>query len=228
MTQFLAALGVFLALHSVPAIPAIRQGLIARLGRRTYLLVYSLVSLLSLGWVFHAAFQLDYVELWPPAAWQAWLALILVPISLFLLTAGLISPNPASITFRRGDKPPGAITTVTRHPVLWGFILWAVGHVIANGDLRSLMLFGTLALFAFFGIAMTDRRSRRTLGERWGEIERTTSVLPFAAMVSGRAKLRIDRAMLIGVLVAALLTAWLLWGGHAALFQADPLAMTAL
>ena len=81
---------LFLALHSVPAVPAIRQSLVSRLGRRLYLLVYSLTSLASLAWVFYAAFALDYVELWPPAAWQTWIALVLSSVALFVLVAGLL------------------------------------------------------------------------------------------------------------------------------------------
>lgn len=224
MTQFLLALAVFLALHSVPAIPAIRQTLVGRLGRRLYLVLYSIVSLVTLGWVFHAALRLDYVPLWDPAPWQAWVALIASPIALFLLVAGLISPNPASITFRRGDATRGAITTITRHPVLWGFLLWAFGHLVANGDLRSLMLFGAFGLFALFGMLMAERRGSKR-NPAWGEIIAPTSIVPFAAVVAGRARLRIDRSMIIGFVIALALTTWLLSGGHAALFGADPLAM---
>ncbi len=224
MTQFLLALAVFLALHSVPAIPAIRTVLVERLGRRAYLVLYSLVSLATLGWVFHAAFRLDYVPLWDPAPWQAWLALMASPIALFLLVTGLVSPNPASITFRRGDAAYGAITTVTRHPVLWGFLFWAFGHLVANGDLRSLMLFGVFVLFALFGMLMAERRGSKR-NPAWNEITATTSIVPFAAVVVGRTRLRIDRAMIIGFIIALALTIWLLSGGHAAIFGADPLAM---
>ena len=225
MIAFLLALALFLALHMVPAIPALRARLVAAMGRRTYLIVYSLVSLLTLTWLVHAALQLDFVPLWDPAPWQAWLPLVLTPIALVLLLAGLISPNPASITLRRPDLRPGAITTVTRHPVLWGFALWAGSHLVPNGDLRSLLLFGALLAFALLGMVITDRRSRRRLGAQWAEIARTTSVLPFAAILAGHAPLRFDSALAIAILISAALTAWLLLGGHAALFGADPLTM---
>lgn len=227
MIQFILAFALFLALHSIPAIPAIRQRLVAALGRRTYLILYSLASIASLAWVFHAALALDYVEIWPPAAWQAWITLLLVPVALFLLIAGLVSPNPLSISFRRGQDRPGAIVSVTRHPVLWGFILWAFGHVIANGDLRSLMLFGTLGLFALLGIWMTDRRNRRRLGPQWEIRAGATSILPFAAILAGKTRFRIDHAFVLSLAAAALVTLWLLLGGHAGLFSADPLVMAA-
>ena len=59
MTYFLLAFAVFLLLHLMPAWPALRQGLIDRLGRSTYCAVYSLLSVLALAFVFHAALQLD-------------------------------------------------------------------------------------------------------------------------------------------------------------------------
>jgi uncharacterized membrane protein len=227
LPQFLAAMGLFLALHSVPAIPPIRQILVTRLGRGLYLALYSLASLASLTWVFYAAFNLDYVEIWSPAAWQAWIALTLSPVAFFLIVAGLFSPNPVSITFRRGDAPPGAILAITRHPVLWGFILWSGSHVVANGDVRGVMLFGALGLFAAIGILMTERRGRRRLGEAWPGLAAATSVLPLAAIAFGRARFRFDIPMLVAVLAATLATVGLLWGGHAALFGADPLALAA-
>jgi uncharacterized membrane protein len=225
LTQFLLALALFLALHMVPAIPALRAKLVAAMGRRSYLVAYSLVSLLTLAWLFHAALQLDFVPLWDPAPWQAWFPLVLTPLALVLLLAGLASPNPASITLRKPGLKPGAITTVTRHPVLWGFALWAGSHLVPNGDLRSLLLFGSLFAFALLGMVITDRRARRRLGAQWAEIDRTTSVLPFAAALAGHTKLRFDAALAMAVLASAALTAWLLLGGHAVLFGADPLTM---
>ncbi len=228
MTQFIVSIVVFFALHSVPAIPAIRQRLIGTLGRRPYLALYSLASLAALAWVFHTAFQLDYVELWPPAAWQAWFPIVLTPIAFFLLTAGLISPNPTSVSFRRSDSTPGAIVTITRHPVLWGFALWAPGHMVANGDLRSQMLFGVFALFALFGMLTTEKRNRRRQDPAAETLAKTTSVVPFLAILQRRTTLRMDPPMMIALLIAAALTAWLLLGGHTALFGADPLAMTSI
>ncbi|WP_338723360.1 NnrU family protein [Devosia sp. XK-2] len=225
MITFILAFAVFLALHSIPAIPGIRQRLVAILGRRLYLATYSLISIAALAWVFQAAFALDYLELWAPAAWQAWVAIASVPVALFLLVAGLISPNPLSISFRRGEEKAGAIVAVTRHPVLWGFVLWAFGHLVVNGDLRSVMLFGALGIFAVIGMVMTERRNRRRLGASWSAETKSSSVLPFAAIIRGRAALSLDRPMVIGLMVSAVVTIWLLAGGHASLFSADPLAL---
>ncbi|WIJ26900.1 NnrU family protein [Devosia sp. RR2S18] len=224
MTQFLVALLVFLLLHSVPSVPTIRARLIAVLGRRAYLILYSVVSLASLAWVFHAALQIDYIELWSPAPWHAWVPLILTPIAFFLLLAGLLSPNPISVSMRKGSQP-GTIVAITRHPVLWGFVLWAASHIVANGDLRALLLFGALTVFGVFGIVMAERRSSKRKDASLDSLKQNTSIVPFLAVAQGRARLGVDRAMVLALVLTVLLTTWLLIGCHVVLFGADPLAM---
>ncbi|HXV29691.1 MAG TPA: NnrU family protein [Sinorhizobium sp.] len=224
MAEFLLALFVFLLLHSVPAMPAVRERLINRLGRAAYFSLYSLVSILVLGWVFYAALWVDYISLWEPAAWQAWVTLVAAPVGVFLVLAGLFSVNPLSASVRQG-KEPGAVVAITRHPVLWGFAIWALGHLVANGDLRSLILFGGFALFALGSIPMLEKRARRRLGEVWQRQAAATSILPFAAVLSRRSRLSGDAPLALAALATAVLTLWLLAGGHAALFYADPLLL---
>lgn len=225
MTGLIVAFAIFIALHSIPAIPALRNRIIAVIGRRTYLILYSIVSTLVLVWLFREALRTDYIELWESAPWQAWVTIIAAPLGIFLVIAGLLSRNPFSVSVRQGDSDSdrGAVVEITRHPVLWGFALWSAGHVVPNGDLRSLILFGGFAAFSFAGMAMMERRSRRRLGESWAPLAASTSILPFAAILGARTRLRFDGAMAIGLVITALIVAWLLTGGHAQLFGADPL-----
>ncbi|MFL0693017.1 MAG: NnrU family protein [Agrobacterium tumefaciens] len=222
MTQVALALAAFLFLHSVPAIPSLRGRLTAMLGLRLYLLVYSATSVALLIWVLHAAWSTEYLEIWRPDPRWALANLVLSPLGLFLVTAGLLSPNPASVSFMTGAAP-GAITAITRHPVLWGFLLWSLGHVAANGDIRSLLVFGGLGLFSLAGIITTEKRARQRMGDSWSAIETSTSIFPLIALFSGRATLRLDGHLVAALVLALLVTLWLLAGGHAALFGADPI-----
>lgn len=185
---------------------------------------YSVLSLGSLAWLFYAFMMADDVTLWMDHAWQAWITLILAPMGLFLIVCGLLSPNPASVTFRRSEQV-GAIVAVTRHPVLWGFFLWAFGHVFPNGEERGLILFGGFSLFSLFGMVILERRARRRLGARWLEIQASTSILPFIAVLSGRAHLRSDWIMGVSLFVAVVTTAFLLFAFHEVLFGVDPLLL---
>lgn len=221
------AVSVFILTHLVPAIPGLRDGLIARLGKASYIALYSLVSLATLAWVTWAALQAPMILLWSPAGWQAWITVVVSPVALFLIVAGLIGPNPLSLgVFPGSGRARGAIVLVTRHPVFWGALLWALSHIPPNGDVRSLLLFFILAALAASGFWLGDRRARRKLGARWPELARETSVIPFAATLAGRNRLRVDLPMVLAACGAAALTFWLLAGGHGALFGADPLAAT--
>ncbi|MQX46715.1 NnrU family protein [Sinorhizobium medicae] len=224
MAEFLLSLFVFLILHSIPAIPVIRERLLFLLGRGGYFSLYSLASILALAWVLYAALDVDYVPLWQPAAWQAWVTMIAAPVGVFLVLAGLFSVNPLSVSIRQGQRP-GSIVLVTRHPVLWGFAIWALGHLVANGDVRSLILFGGFALFALGTIPMIEKRGRRRLGDQWHRQSAKTSILPFAALFTGRTPVSGDAPIAIATVATAVLTLWLLAGGHAALFHADPLLL---
>ncbi len=225
MIPFIAAFAVFLLLHSVPALPVVRSGIIARVGRHTYFVAYSLASTVALIWVFSAALSLDYIPVWDSQPWHAGVAFVLAPIGGFLVLAGLLSVNPLSVAIRASGSP-GAILCITRHPVLWGFAFWAVGHLVANGDLRSLLLFGGFALFAIGSIPMADKRARRRLGAaHWAELSKGTSAIPAASIFAGE-RFRIDLPMLASGALAALAVFWLLFaGGHALLFGADPVSI---
>lgn len=227
MSQLYLALLAFVLLHSVPALPPIRSGVIAILGRKTYILIHSIVSTALLVWVFHAALNTPYVELWEPSGSHAMVTLVLAPLGIFLVLAGLFTPNPASITFRCGDQP-GAIVSVTRHPVLWGFFFWSGGHLIANGDLRSLILFGGLGLFSTVGFLMLGRRAKRRLGLGWSAFCADHPLLALPKLASGTNRTRVDAPIVFAFALTAAMTLWLLLGGHAFLFGVDPLIMATI
>ena len=226
MTMFLAAFALFVALHSIPAIPIIRSGLIRHVGRAVYFVGYSTVSTLALIWVFSSALAMDYIPLWDLRPWNAAVTFMLAPLGIFLVISGLLSANPLSITLNSSPML-GSVTRITRHPVLLGFAAWAAGHIAANGDLRSLLLFGGFAAFSLGTIPMTEKRAKRRLGCAWANLAEHTSVWPLAAYFKGEQS-TIDMPLLLAVLATAALTVWLLFsGGHASMFGADPIAILA-
>jgi uncharacterized membrane protein len=78
------------------------------------------------------------------------------------------------------------VLRITRHPVMWGVGLWAAVHIVANGDLASLLFFGGFLLTALGGAGHLDRRMAATEGARWQRFAAVTSFLPFAALLAGR------------------------------------------
>ena len=228
MPEFFAALFVFVLAHALPARPGLRGRLVDALGRRTYLALYSALSLALLAWLISAAIRAPEIVIWEQARWQAVLALIAVPFALALIIAGLIKPNPLSVSFYAEGYDPArpGLLGITRHPVLWGFGLWGMAHIASNGDLVSIILFGALTFFALLGTITLDRRKARIMGDAaWRRLAVHTANIPFIAILKGEARPGIDQALLAGIAASAIVSAALLAGGHLWLFGADPLSL---
>ncbi|MGH6943064.1 MAG: NnrU family protein [Geminicoccaceae bacterium] len=192
MSQLVLAAAFLLVSHYGISSTPLRAWLIERLGEGAYRGLYSLIALGAVIWLVIAWRQAPYVDLWPPYAWAAWLALLLMPIALILLVAGVSAPNPTSVgTPGALDRPDAAqaILRITRHPVMWAIALWALLHLLANGDLASLILFGTFTVLALIGTLLIDAKYARRRGADWQRFANETSNLPFAAIAGGTQRL---------------------------------------
>ena len=225
MFEFVLALVVFLLAHIIPPIPSVRGFLVGLAGERFYLLSYSVLSLALMVWVLDAALHAPYLGLWPPEPWQALVPLVVMPVAAWFTIAGLAEPNPLSISVRSSAAGVmGPIAGITRHPVLWGFLLWAVSHIPPNGDLVSVILFGFVGCLAGAGFFILDRRMRSRLGaDGWEKLARATSIVPFVAVIAGRAQIHSRQPLLLAACAAAAFYAWFVLQGHQLLIGADPL-----
>ena len=172
--EFAGAYLAFLAAHAIPARPAIRRQLADLLGERAYSWTYAAVSLVLLGWLVEAAARAPYVALWEPAPWQAHATFTAMAVTCLLAALALGRPNPFSFGGgdpARYDPDRAGIVGITRHPLLWAIGLWAAGHLIANGDLAHLLLFGGFMAMAVGGMVSLDRRARRRLGPDWERLQ---------------------------------------------------------
>ena len=226
MSRFAGVLALFVIAHVVPTFPPVRRWFQVRLGEGGFTGAYSLLSLLLFAWLIREALLAPYIPLWFAGPWSFWFAIVLMPLALFLLVMGALAPNPLSIAFvTRPYDPavPGAVA-ITRHPILWGLGLWGLAHVPANGHLVGLILFGCLGVFALIGLRVVEDRRRAILGEaEWRALADGTSLLPFVAILRGRARWPTDPISLTGGVLGLLLVAVLLAGGHLWLFGRDPL-----
>ncbi len=227
MGEFLLSIGLFLAAHILPPATGMRKRAVSLFGERPYLIAYSLVSILLLVWMILAALRAPYLALWGQAAWQFWVPLVLMPFSIWLIIAGLFEPNPLSITLAKRDEKftTGLAGQVTRHPVLWGFFLWAASHIPANGDFVALVLFGGLSLLAAGGVFLVDRRARRRLGiEQWRILAAQAPVTPLLGLLSGRMKFRPAPKSLLWIALSLGFYLWTVLSAHRQFLGSDPLA----
>lgn len=224
MTEFLLALSAFLLAHAIPPLPAIRGRLVQVLGRRAYLILYSALSLVLIAWLISAAIRAPHLPLWHPESWHAAIPVIIMPIALWLLIAGLAEASPLSVSIRATDAAaePGHVASITRHPVLWGFLLWAVAHIPPTGHVVALILFGGMSLLAVAGMFALDRRAKEQLGaERWATMAARAPLVPFASASRGAIRWPL---MARSVATATLIYLWFLFDGHRRFIGPDPLA----
>ena len=183
----------FCGSHILLSSTRLRGSLRDQLGERGFLAVYSLTSLVIFAWFVAAYSAAPTIVLWPRQRWTALVPVSVMPFAAILLVAGYSTRNPTAVGMERSaraDDPAPGLLRVTRHPVLWAIGLWASSHVIANGDLSSLVFFGLLAALALGGTVLIDRKKQLALGSNWSRLAEVTSNLPFAALVAGRTGLR--------------------------------------
>jgi uncharacterized membrane protein len=175
-TDFIAAFTVFFASHAIPVRPRVKGAIVARIGARGFSLVYSALSVAVLTWLIVAAGRAPFIMLWPWAAWQLWVPVIVNAIAMVILALGTARPNPLSFGGAHNEQfdpaDPGIVGWM-RHPLLVAIGLWAAAHMVPNGDLAHVLLFGTFLGFAGLGTRIIDRRKRRQMGAEWDRLTKT-------------------------------------------------------
>jgi uncharacterized membrane protein len=140
-------LAVFVVPHVFITRRDARAAAIARIGEVPYKVLFSLVSIIGvilIGWGFARYRATGWIDVWYPPAWTRHLTVALVWPSIVLIVAAYI---------------PGNIKRRLKHPMLVGIKLWAVAHLIANGDLGSIILFGGILAWAVFDRISLKRRA---------------------------------------------------------------------
>ncbi len=145
MGILIAGLALWVLIHLFPSLaPAARQGLVSKLGNGPY---QGIFSLLIIGAI------LLIVSGWKSATPDL---IYLAPLT--LRTPAMLLVVIAFILFVASVFPRTRIKRFIRHPQLSAVALWAFAHLLANGDSRSLLLFGTLGIWAVIEMVMINRR----------------------------------------------------------------------
>jgi uncharacterized membrane protein len=221
--SLLLAAVFFAGIHLGVAGTRLRDRAIAGLGRGGYTAAFSLASVAGLVWLVVAYIRAPYIAFWGVLEWWKPIAIVLMLPAALLVVIGLATPNPTSAGQEgRVAEPPQGIVRVTRHPFLTGVGLWAMVHLIGNGDAASLVFFATWAVVAVAGTVSIDAKRRRLLGAAaWEPFAAQTSIVPFAAIAAGRNRFNPGE---IGAWrwCAALVVYALLLGGHAPVIGVSP------
>lgn len=193
MALLILGIVLFLGLHLVRVVaPGLRSSMIARLGEGGWKGAYSIASIVALVILIYGFGQArDMTPIWTPPFWMSHITILLMLFALICLVASLL--------------PAGHIAVRTKHPMVLSVKIWALAHLLSNGDGAAILLF---AAFLAWGVILRISLKRR---ERAGEI----TLRPF---VSGKYDLY---AIVIGVIVWALI----IWKLHAWIIGVSPLVM---
>jgi len=191
--SLLLASAFFLLIHFGVAGTRLRDALVARLGEGPYRGAFALASFVGIFWMGYAYARAPLVETWGKLPGLRPVAFVVIFLAALFVVIGLATPSPTSagLEDRLGQGAAGVrgITRITRHPFLWGVALWALMHLIMNGDLASLILFGALFVLALGGTASIDAKRSRLFGQQWQVFAASTSNVPFGAIAAGRNRL---------------------------------------
>lgn len=146
MTLLALGLVIFLGTHAFSMVRMPRAALIGKLGEGPYKGLYSLLSLVGIVLVSIGYGQYrdtGYIPVWDPPVWTRHLSLLLVWIAFICFVAAYL---------------PGRIKRALKHPMLAGVKIWAFAHLISNGDLGSMLLFGSFLAWAVAARISVKRR----------------------------------------------------------------------
>lgn len=171
------AIFLFFLTHSIPVRPANKARIVNRVGGRGFTLGYSALSIAALSIVIIAANRAPIVQLWPWAPWQNHVTLLAMAVATVIAALAIARPNPLSFGGRNNHlfdpQSPGIVGWI-HHPLLVALLLWALGHLVPNGNLAHVILFGNFAGFSVLGMRIIDRRQKRILGaEEWQRLSTT-------------------------------------------------------
>ena len=167
-----------------------RLTLVQNLGESRFTLLYSGVAFVTLIAMILAYRAIDEsFPMWIAPDWAFWAGSGVMLLASILLVGSFVK-NPA---FPRpgSDKPlvrpASGVFAITRHPMNWSFMLWALVHLSLWGSPRNVIVAAGILVLAAAGSVGQDRKKRASIGKSWRDWEAKTSFLPFGALVSGRA-----------------------------------------
>lgn len=188
MSLLIAGLVIFMGMHSIALFaPAARNNFKTQLGAGGWKVVYSIISIIGLALIVvgYGQARMAPVWLWMPPAGLRHLALLLTLIAFVLLAASYVPGN--RIKSRLG------------HPMYASVKVWALAHLLANGSLADVLLFGSFLAWSIAGFAISRRRDRASGVQRAAGTLKSDLVTIIAGVISWAIFAMFLHTVLIGV-----------------------------
>ena len=199
----------FLCIHLMISGTVLKEQIISGIGAMAYYALFSLFSIAGLIWMC-AAYAIALHDPLNAQVWDAPLFLKIIAlvgnfIAILLIVVGVLSPSPTNLLalHRMPEKPVHGIIRISRHPVLAGIGVWAVMHMLCNGNLSSWVFFGSILGLCALGANNIDRKRMALMGETYASVKRRTSIVPFVAIIEGRTAFAAEELGAAKMLLAA-------------------------
>ncbi len=178
MSEYLllaAASIMFVGSHFLMSHP-LRMHMVRKFSANGFLGIYSLVSFATFGWMlleFGRAPKGD--ALWP-ASDAVWIVASVLTLVAAVLFSGSFIRNPAlpGVPDAMAGQAPFGVFKATRHPMMWGFALWGVAHILVAPRIDNFIFAGSLVFLALVGSKAQEIKKRKLMGAQWdGWLRRT-------------------------------------------------------
>lgn len=133
---------IFFAVHAIPAM-SLRDSLIEKFGFQAYRGLFALGSIIGFALIIYGKGYAEFISVWSPPAFTRHITMLFLLIAMLMLGISLV---------------PNNLRRFIRHPMLLSVAFWGTGHLISNGDLASIILFGSFLAFSIQKMISQSRR----------------------------------------------------------------------
>ena len=159
----------------------LRAPLVEAIGEGAFMGLYSLVAAACMVWMVFAFRAAPAADLGGATGEAGWIISTVLTLPALVLFLGSLWKNPALPSPGAAQtitRAPTGVFAVTRHPMMWGFALWAVAHIVLWWSTRTLIVAGAIMILALVGARLQDRKKETLMGAAWTEWEARTSYWP--------------------------------------------------
>jgi len=149
MLLFISGLIMFFGIHMLPFYPEYRALVIEKIdndridGEGLYKVIFAVISLLGLIFIGIGKGSMEFIGLWSTPTFFRYISVVLIPVSFILMVAAYT---------------PNNIKRYVPHPMLTGVIIWGATHMMVNGDVAAIILFGSFVIYSVVAIKLANRR----------------------------------------------------------------------
>ena len=179
LVSLAAASLAFVGSHFALSHP-LRGPLVGVLKPGGFSVVYSAVAAACMVWMYFAFSAAPSADLGGSGE-IGWIIATVLTLPAMVLLLGSFRGNPALAAPGAAEaarQEPAGVMRVTRHPMMWGFALWAISHLVLWWSWRTTIVALAILVLALVGAKMQDRKKQALMGEAWSEWEARTSFWP--------------------------------------------------